>query len=128
MTTELTVVAPTATVAEAAALMSVRHVGSVLVMAGPELSGIFTERDIVRALASDFDAARDHVSMWMTSAPVCASPDDLVNEALARMIEGGFRHLPVLEDGRPCGIVSLRDLAPRSDHPTTSRTSNNDSA
>ncbi len=113
MSTDLTVVPPSATVAEAAQLMSVRHVGSVLVVHEKVLAGIFTERDVVRALASDFDAAQHQVSMWMTKDPVSIDPEASTGEALDRMLASGFRHLPVLEDGRLRGIVSLRDLAPR---------------
>jgi CBS domain-containing protein len=113
MSTDLTRVAPAATVAEAAALMSVRHVGSVLVMTDDDLAGIFTERDIVRALASDFDAAGHEVTLWMTKDPVCLDAEATTREALDRMLAEGFRHLPVLVDGRVGGVVSIRDLAPR---------------
>jgi CBS domain-containing protein len=113
MSTDLTVVPQTATVAEAAQLMSVRHVGSVLVMTGDELAGIFTERDIVRALASDFDASGHEIAMWMTKDPVRLEATVSTAEALDRMLTEGFRHVPVTQDGRLCGIVSLRDLAPR---------------
>lgn len=113
MSTELTVVEPAATVAEAAQVMSVRHVGSALVMAGDDLVGIFTERDIVRALASDFDAAGHTVEGAMTRAPRTMDAAATTGEALDLMLQAGFRHLPVTREGVVVGVVSLRDLAPR---------------
>jgi CBS domain-containing protein len=113
MASDLTTVTPDATVAEAAQLMSVRHVGSALVMDAGRLVGIFTERDIVRALASDFDAAGHTVGATMTRDPRTLPPDASTSEALDLMLAAGFRHLPVVEAGEVLGVVSLRDLAPR---------------
>jgi CBS domain-containing protein len=114
MTRDLVTVAPATTVAEAATLMSTRHVGSVLVMDGDRLAGIFTERDIVRALAGDFDASSHEVGAWMTSGPVSAAPDTTTSDALELMLARGFRHLPVVADGRVAGMVSIRDVTPRA--------------
>jgi CBS domain-containing protein len=114
MSTGLVTVAPGATVAEAATVMGTNHVGAALVMQGDALAGIFTERDILRALASDFDAAGHLVSHWMTSAPLTLPPDSTTNEALELMLDRGFRHVPVVDDGRVVGIVSLRDVTPRA--------------
>jgi CBS domain-containing protein len=111
MSTELVSVAPGATVAEAATVMGARQVGAALVVEGEALIGIFTERDILRALASDFDAAHHHVGDWMTKEPVTVSPDASAAESLDRMLAEGFRHLPVTEDGALVGVVSLRDLS-----------------
>jgi CBS domain-containing protein len=113
MSTTLVTVDPRATVAEAAALMSVNRVGSALVVDGEALRGIFTERDIVRALAAEHDAASHAVIDWMTTAPVSLSPSATATEALQQMLASGFRHLPVVEDGRLVGIVSIRDLSGR---------------
>ncbi|HEX9822940.1 MAG TPA: CBS domain-containing protein [Actinomycetota bacterium] len=101
----------TTTVAEAATLMGERRVGSALVMDGDTLLGIFTERDIVRALGQDFDAAGRAVSEWMTADPVSVPPDTDTTEALRKMLDGGFRHLPVLDGDRVQGVVSIRDLS-----------------
>ena len=87
------------------------HAGSALVMDGESLAGIFTERDIVRALGEHFDAAGHPVSNWMTREPVTISSDSTVQEALDRMLSGGFRHLPVLDGDRVVGLVSMRDLS-----------------
>jgi CBS domain-containing protein len=113
MSTDLTIVRPDASVAEAAQLMSVRHVGSALVMEGDTLVGIFTERDIVRALASDFDAAGHTVGASMSREPRTVDAGTTVGQALDLMLEVGFRHLPITEAGAVVGVVSLRDLAPR---------------
>jgi CBS domain-containing protein len=94
--------------------MSTHHVGSALVCDGDRLLGIFTERDVVHALATDFDASGEPVSSWMTEDPVTLGPSSSAAEALDRMLEEGFRHLPVVEGERVVGIVSLRDLTPRA--------------
>lgn len=111
MATDLIVVISTATVAEAATMMGQRSAGSALVMDGDQLVGIFTERDVVRALGQQFDAAGHSVSEWMTVDPMTATPETPVAEALRTMLERGFRHLPVAKDGRVVGIVSIRDLS-----------------
>jgi len=113
MSTTLVTVDPGATVAEAAQLMSIHRVGSALVVDGEELRGIFTERDIVRALAAEHDAASHAVADWMTNAPLSLSPETTALEALRQMLAAGFRHVPVVEDGRLVGIVSIRDLSGR---------------
>ena len=104
-------VAPTSTVAEAATVMGGKHVGSALVMEGDSVLGIFTERDIVRALSQDFHAPGHPVTHWMTADPTMVGPDTTVEEALGLMRTGGFRHLPVREGERVVGMVSIRDLA-----------------
>ncbi len=90
--------------------MSTRQVGSALVMDGETLVGIFTERDALRAVGSDFDAEHHAVSGFMTADPSTIGPDAPATEALESMFAFGFRHLPVVEDGRVVGIVSMRDV------------------
>lgn len=114
MTSELVTVEPGTTVAEAATIMGAHHVGSALVFGDGGMAGIFTERDILRALASDFDAARHAVEQWMTPHPTTIAADAGLREARDMMLERGFRHLPVLDGDDVVGIVSLRDLS-RSD-------------
>jgi CBS domain-containing protein len=89
--------------------MTARGVGAVLVMDGDRLEGILTERDMLRAVAGGFreDAK---VADWMTHHPETIEATDSTEHAAALMIHGGFRHLPVLEEGRVTGIVSIRDL------------------
>lgn len=113
MSERLVSVAPSATIAEAATVMGAHHVGSALVMDGDQLLGIFTERDILRALGSDHSAAVRSVAEWMTSDPVTIDPEADPTEALDEMLERGFRHLPVVAEGRVLGVVSIRDLTPR---------------
>jgi len=105
-------VEPTTTVLEAARRMFAARVGSALVVRSGNLEGIFTERDIMRSLAGVADAGRgSQVAKWMTESPTTISPDATVGEALDVMLGGGFRHLPVLEEDRLVGVVSMRDLA-----------------
>jgi CBS domain-containing protein len=99
------------TIAEAASLMAQRRVGSALVMEGERLLGIFTERDIVKALSQDGAAAGQSIAHWMTRGPQTVAPEATAEEALRRMVDGGFRHLPVVEDGRVVGMLSMRDLS-----------------
>jgi len=110
MSTELLLVPPTTTVAEAATVMGTRQVGSALVMEGQSLLGIFTERDVLRAVGSDFDAEHHPVSEFMTRDPSTVAPDEEAHGALSSMLAFGFRHLPVVEGGAVVGIVSMRDL------------------
>ena len=114
MSTELVTVDPSIMVTDAAHLMSTARAGSVLVLEGGSLVGIFTERDIMRALGlvSKADEARvSAVSRWMTPDPVTIGPEATSGEALDVMLSGGFRHLPVLEGDKLVGVVSMRDLA-----------------
>ena len=102
--------APPATrVAKAAQLMAERNVGAILVVENNKLLGIFTERDVVfRVVAKGLDATATSIREVMTPDPKTAHPDDPFEYALVVMHEGGFRHLPVIEDGKPVGIVSSR--------------------
>jgi CBS domain-containing protein len=110
MSTDLVSVSPTATVAEAATVMGTRRVGSALVMDAHVLLGIFTERDILRSLAADFDAPSHQVSESMTRSPRTIDASMDIGEALDTMLEQGFRHFPVTDGDRVIGIVSMRDL------------------
>ena len=103
---------PSTTVAEAATIMARGKVGSTLVMNRGRLVGIFTERDIVRALSNSPDAPADPIGHWMTRTPQTVFGSDPVEDALHRMVSGGFRHLPVVDDkGEVVGMLSMRDLA-----------------
>ncbi len=109
MSTTLLTVDATATVTEAAAQMDGRRVGAALVMNGERLSGILTERDILRAVATG-QVEGTKVGAWMTHDPESVGPDERPGHAAALMLHGGFRHLPVVDDGKPVGILSIRDL------------------
>jgi CBS domain-containing protein len=99
------------TVSEAARLMAQHQVGAVMVVDGNgRLSGIFTERDaLFRVLAVGRDPATTRLSEIMTKKPQTIHPDKPVGHALHMMYENGFRHVPVVEEGRPVGMVSARD-------------------
>jgi CBS domain-containing protein len=97
-------------VAQVAASMLKGRFGSAIVMDGSWLSGIFTERDVLRAAASGSDLTSSPVSEWMTSDPVTADADMDADEATEVMMSRGFRHLPVVEGKTLIGIVSLRDI------------------
>ena len=106
---KLVVAPPDASVANAAALMKQENVGAVLVVEAGRLVGIFTERDAVyRVMAAARDPHRTLLSEVMTSDPKTVQPDDSFGYALLLMHEHGFRHAPVVEDGRLVGVVSAR--------------------
>ena len=111
MASDLITVQPTDTVAQAATVMGGRHVGSALVMDAGAMVGIFTERDILRALSQDFDAPGQPVAHWMTRDPIRVDVAVPVEQALDLMLSKGFRHLPVEEGGEVVGMVSMRDLS-----------------
>ena len=100
-----------ASVAAAAKLMKRHRIGALLVMKSGRLAGIFTERDTVRAISHSHDAPAHEVSSWMTHDPMTVAPDVETDVALRTMLDNGFRHLPVVENGEVIGVVSIRDLA-----------------
>jgi CBS domain-containing protein len=109
MNRNLLTVEPTTSISEAAERMTERGVGAAVVLTGDTVSGILTERDVLRAVATG-PVEGTHVAAWMTRDPETVEPSDSTGKAAAIMIHGGFRHLPVCEDGKPVGIVSIRDL------------------
>ena len=109
MSTTLLTVDATALLTEAAAQMDARGVGAALVMNGERLSGILTERGVLRAVATG-GVEGTKVGAWMTHDPDTVGPEERPGHAAAIMIHGGFRHLPVLDGDTPVGIISIRDL------------------
>ena len=98
------------TVAEAARLMRQRNVGAMMVVDGDKLAGVFTERDaLFRVVAAGLDVMSTPLSVVMTKNPQSITPDRSFVQALGMMHEGRYRHLPVVENGRPVGMVSVRD-------------------
>ena len=108
MARDLLTVEQETTLVEAAAEMTGRRVGAVLVVSGGRLTGILTERDVLRAVASG--NVTGQVAEWMTRHPETVDADESTQQAGVVMIHGGFRHLPVLDGDKPVGIVSIRDL------------------
>ena len=102
------------TVSEAARLMKQNHCGAVMVVEDAKLVGIFTERDaLFKVSAEGRDAQTTRLSEVMTCTPHTIHPDRSFAEALHLMHVNGFRHVPVVEDGRPIGMVSARDALGR---------------
>lgn len=102
--------APGASVREAARQMKLRRVGAVMVVEGGKLVGIFTERDgLFRVLADGRDPEATTLAAVMTANPATITPDRKLGHALHMMNDSGFRHLPVVENGSPIGMVSIRD-------------------
>ena len=98
------------TVSAAAQLMQQHHIGAILITEGDRLAGIFTERDaLFRVIAAGRDPSATRVADVMTRNPRTISPDRPFGHALQLMYEGEFRHVPVVENGRPLGMVSARD-------------------
>lgn len=108
MTRSLVMVEQDTALVETAAVMTKRRVGAVLVVSDGRLTGILTERDVLRAVASG--DVRGRVVDWMTRGPETVDADETTQQAGVVMMHGGFRHLPVVDDGVPVGIVSIRDL------------------
>jgi CBS domain-containing protein len=103
---------PTASIGEAAEKMVDAGVGAIVVVEDlARIVGIVTERDILRAVAARARAAEARVRQWMTESVVTIVPETTVEDAARIMFENNFRHLPVVRDGRPLGIVSLRRLS-----------------
>src|SRR6202165_5428651 len=111
MTTELITVEPSTSVAAAVPVMGMEGVGAVLAMEKGRLEGIFTERDLVRAMSHDVSASSQPVAHWMTRNPVTVPPETSVERALEIILAGNFRPLPVMERENVAGIVSIRDLS-----------------
>jgi CBS domain-containing protein len=109
MSRNLLTVDPQLSLSAAAARMSERGVGAALVISNDHVSGILTERDVLRAVATG-GVDGTHVAAWMTRDPETVDVGEATGHAAALMIHGGFRHLPVLDGDRPVGIVSIRDL------------------
>lgn len=110
MSTQLVTVPPFAPIGDAARLMRERGIGSVLVCDGASVLGIVTERDIVGAVAQNRDTAKSPVTEIMTRDPVMVPPDTDIVFAARTMADRGIRHLPVAEEDRALGMVSIRDL------------------
>jgi CBS domain-containing protein len=101
---------PETTVSEAAGLMKRSQVGAIIVVERGRLAGIFTERDaLFRVIAEGRDPQATRLADVMTRDPQTIAPDKPLGHALHMMYEGRFRHVPVVENGKPLGIVSARD-------------------
>ncbi|MFG2126335.1 CBS domain-containing protein [Streptomyces sp. NPDC048751] len=112
MTPGVITVRPGASLVEAAQLMRARDIGDVLVADDWRVVGVLTDRDItVRAVAEGVDPLAVSAEAVCSPHPVVVGPDDSAAAAVQLMRQHAVRRLPVIEDGRPVGIVSLGDLA-----------------
>lgn len=107
---------PTVTLSEAARAMRRREVGAAVVYDRGNLVGIFTERDLLRAIADSRLPDEDRVESYMTPNPITLPPDHLPSEAAQIMHDRKFRHIPVVDEGELIGIVSIRDLVTAGMH------------
>jgi len=111
MSTEVLTVNPQRTLKEVAELMAERNCGSAVVV-DPEQPGpgIFTERDLLHAVASGIGLSSESVADHVTTGGTFAEPGWSLDEAAKTMVRGGFRHLVVLDSGEPKGVLSMRDI------------------
>jgi CBS domain-containing protein len=111
MTTgDLLTVDASTTLGQAARLMRNRNVGAAVVLEGERVVGIFTERDLLRAIADSRHPDQGQVQSYMTPDPLTLPPDHPPSEAAQIMSERQFRHIPVVDEGKLVGIVSIRDI------------------
>jgi CBS domain-containing protein len=111
MTSDVLTVEPSDTIGETAQKMVERGVSSAVVSDYGTLIGIVTERDLTRAVAGRVHTSEARVREWMTSDPITLGPDASADEAAKIMLDNGFRHVPIVDEGRAVGIVSIRDVA-----------------
>ncbi len=101
----------TATAQEAVAVMNERRIGCVVVREAGRIAGVFTERDVLtRVVAAGLDPVTTPVSAVMSAQPLIVDPSLTIDKAMALISERRMRHLPVVEDGRLLGLVSIGDL------------------
>jgi CBS domain-containing protein len=102
---------PEAMVFEAVTLMAKENIGALLVMERARVAGIFTERDYARKIALMSRSSRETpVREIMTSAVMYVRPDHTIDECMALMTENRLRHLPVMDNGKLLGLISIGDL------------------
>jgi len=110
-------VEPEAKLAAAVKILGERKIGAVLVMSKGRIEGILSERDIVRVLAERGASVMDEpVSEVMTRKVVSCRQSDTVSGIMEMMTLGKFRHLPVVEDGKVVGLISIGDIVKRRVH------------
>jgi CBS domain-containing protein len=108
---DIITVNPELTVREASRLMAEKRIGAVVVLEDAEVAGIFTERDLLnRVVGADRDPDATTLAEVMTTNPTTVTPADTIEDVVAWMLSGRYRHLPVLDDGHLIGIVSQGDV------------------
>ena len=109
MSSDLLSVEANLSIVEVAQRMVDRNVGAALVRDDDRLTGILTERDVLRAVARGLQQD-ESVADCMTAHPETIGPDDTTDHAVVLMLHGGFRHLPVVQGDSLVGVISIRDL------------------
>ena len=106
------VVAPKASIREVIDIMVEHSIGCVLVVEDGQIQGVFTERDAVLKLNTDYQSMLERpVDEFMTPNPQTLAPDAKIAFAIQRMDQGGYRHLPIVDaQGTPVGVISVRDI------------------
>jgi CBS domain-containing protein len=109
---DVTTIAPDKSLGDAASLLSQHKIGALVVTgADRRVTGILSERDIVKAVSADGAVAlEEKISARMTREVVTCAPHDTMAELMGRMTAGRFRHLPVIDNGRLVGIISIGDV------------------
>ncbi|MFJ5797207.1 CBS domain-containing protein [Streptomyces decoyicus] len=111
MSTVVLTIGPAHTLRQAAQLMAARRIGAAVVLDNDNSGiGILTERDILNSLGAGENPDRETAQTHTTSDVVFAAPDWTLDDAADAMVRGGFRHLIVLDDQEPVGVVSVRDI------------------
>lgn len=111
MSTVVLTIGPAHTLRQAAQLMAARRIGAAVVLDNDNSGiGILTERDILNSLGAGENPDRETAQTHTTSDVVFAAPDWTLDDAADAMVRGGFRHLIVLDDHEPVGVVSVRDI------------------
>jgi CBS domain-containing protein len=107
-----TTFSPDRSVREAAVLMTAENIGALVVVEKDAIVGIVTERDMMRKIiGANLDPDNTKVGEIMTANPDTVTGDCMAGQALQMMVSKGYRHLPIVtDDGKPCGMVSVRDL------------------
>ena len=104
-------IAPDAPVIEAIRLMAERRIGALLVMEGPRLAGIMSERDYARKVVLQGRSSKDTpVRDIMTAEVISVGPQDTTEQCMQLVTDGRIRHLPVVESGQVIGVVSIGDV------------------
>ncbi|PZQ99388.1 MAG: histidine kinase [Cereibacter sphaeroides] len=108
----VTTISPTSTLAEAVELLSAHRIGAVVVSTdGRHVSGILSERDVVRELGRHGPSClTSHVERVMTAKIISCSPVESANDVLQKMTDGRFRHMPVMEGEEMVGLISIGDV------------------
>ena len=107
-------VAQQVSLADIATTLAEKRIGAVVVMEKDAIRGIVSERDIVRAVAKHGgEGLKMSAGEWMTAKVVTCRPEDTIHDVMQKMTSGRFRHLPVVENGKLAGIVSIGDVVKR---------------